>query len=51
MISQVKVKIGLRVFENRMLSTILVGPERKKLTGEQRKLRNGELHDLHSSPR
>jgi hypothetical protein len=39
----------LRVFENRVLSKIF-GPKRDKVTGEWRKLHNGELHNLHSSP-
>jgi len=39
----------LRVFENRVLRRIF-GPKRDEVTGEWRKLRNEELHDLHSSP-
>jgi hypothetical protein len=39
----------LRVFENRVLRRIF-GPERDKVTGEWRKLHNGELHNLYSSP-
>jgi hypothetical protein len=39
----------LRVFENRVLSRIF-GPKRDEVTGEWRKLRNGELHNLYSSP-
>jgi hypothetical protein len=39
----------LRVFENRMLRKIS-GPRRGEVTGEWRKLHNGELHNLHSSP-
>jgi hypothetical protein len=37
------------VFENRVLRRIF-GPTRDAVTGEWRKLHNGELHDLHSSP-
>jgi hypothetical protein len=36
------------VFENRVLRVF--GPRRHEVTGEWRKLRNGELHDLCSSP-
>jgi hypothetical protein len=39
----------LRVFENRMLKKIF-GPKRDEVTGEWRKLQNGELHILYSSP-
>jgi hypothetical protein len=39
----------LRVFENRVLRGIF-GPTRDEVTGEQRKLHNGELHNLYSSP-
>jgi hypothetical protein len=39
----------LRVFENRVLRRIL-GPKRDEVTGEWRKLRNEELHNLYSSP-
>jgi hypothetical protein len=35
--------------ENRVLRRIF-GPKRDEVTGEQRKLRNKELHDLYSSP-
>jgi hypothetical protein len=38
------------VFENRVLRGIF-GPMRYEVTGEQRKLHNGELHNLYSSPR
>jgi hypothetical protein len=38
----------LRVSENRVLSRIF-GPERNEVTGEWRKLHNGELHNLYSS--
>jgi hypothetical protein len=37
----------LRVFENRMLRRVF-GPKRDVVTGELRKLRNEELHDLYS---
>jgi hypothetical protein len=39
----------LRVFENRMLRRIF-GPKRDEVTGEWRKLHNGELHNLFPSP-
>jgi hypothetical protein len=39
----------LRVFENRVLKRIF-GPTRDEVTGEWRKLHNGELHNLCSSP-
>jgi hypothetical protein len=39
----------LRVFENRVLRRIF-GSKRDEVTGEWRKLRNGELHDMYSSP-
>jgi hypothetical protein len=39
----------LRVFENRVLRRIL-GPKRDEVTGDWRKLRNEELHNLYSSP-
>jgi hypothetical protein len=39
----------LRVFENRALRRIF-GPKRDEVTGEWRKLHNGELHNLYSSP-
>jgi hypothetical protein len=39
----------LRVFENRVLRRIF-GPKRHDVTGEWRKLHNGELHNLYSSP-
>jgi hypothetical protein len=35
----------LRMFENRMLKRIF-GPKRDEVTGEWRKLHNGELHNL-----
>jgi hypothetical protein len=37
------------VFENRVLRRIF-GPTRDEVTGEWRKLPNGELHNLYSSP-
>jgi hypothetical protein len=36
------------VFENRVLR--IFGPKRDEVTGECRKLHNGELHNLYSSP-
>jgi hypothetical protein len=39
----------LRVFENRVLRRIF-GLKRDEVTGEWRKLHNGELHNLYSSP-
>jgi hypothetical protein len=38
----------LRVFENRVLRRIF-GPKGDEVTGEWRKLHNGELHNLYSS--
>jgi hypothetical protein len=38
----------LRVFENRALRRIF-GPKRDEVTGERRKLHNGELHNLYST--
>jgi hypothetical protein len=40
----------LRLFENRVLRRILLGPKRDKVTGEWRKFHNEELHDVYSSP-
>jgi hypothetical protein len=37
------------VFENRVLRRIF-GPKRDEVTGDWRKPRNGELHNLYSSP-
>jgi hypothetical protein len=37
------------VFENRVLRRIL-GPKRDEVTGDWKKLRNDELHNLYSSP-
>jgi hypothetical protein len=37
------------VFENRVLRGIF-GPRRCKVKGDRRKFRNGELHNLYSSP-
>jgi hypothetical protein len=39
----------LKAFENRVLRRIF-GPKRDEVTGEWKKLRNEELHDLYSSP-
>jgi hypothetical protein len=43
------IKKILRVFENRMLRRIF-GPKRDEVMEEWRKLQNGELHNLYSSP-
>jgi hypothetical protein len=37
------------VFENRVLRRIF-GPKRDEVTGDCRKLHNGELHNLYSPP-
>jgi hypothetical protein len=37
------------MFENRVLRRIF-GPKRDEVTGGWRKLHNGELHNLYSSP-
>jgi hypothetical protein len=42
-------KLTLRVFENRVLRRIF-GSKRDEVTGEWRKLHNGELNDLYCSP-
>jgi len=39
----------LRVFENRVLWRIF-GPRRDEITGDLRRLHNGELNDLYASP-
>jgi hypothetical protein len=39
----------LRVFENRVLRRIF-GPTRDEVTGELRKVHNGDLHNMYSSP-
>jgi hypothetical protein len=39
----------LKVFENSVLR-IIFGPKRDEETGGWRKLHNGELHNLYSSP-
>jgi hypothetical protein len=39
----------MRIIENRVLRRIF-GPTRDEVTGEWRKLHNGELHNLYSSP-
>jgi hypothetical protein len=39
----------LKVFENRVLKRIF-GPKRDEVMGDRRKLHNGELHNLYSSP-
>jgi hypothetical protein len=38
----------LRMFENRVLRRIF-GPKREEVTGDWRKMRNEELHNLYSS--
>jgi hypothetical protein len=42
-------KHRLRVFENRVLRRIF-GPERDEVTGQWRKLHNGELHNFYPLP-
>jgi hypothetical protein len=49
LVSYCKDQHRLRVFENRVLRRIF-GPTRDKGTGEWRKLHNGELCNLYSSP-
>jgi hypothetical protein len=44
-----KHRLGLRVFENRMLR-IIFGPKRDEVTGDWRKLHNEELQNLYFSP-
>jgi hypothetical protein len=39
----------LRAFKNRVLRRIF-GPKKYEVIGEQRKLHNGKLHNLYSSP-
>jgi hypothetical protein len=39
----------LRVFENRVLRGMF-GPKGDEVTGEWKKMRSGELHNLYSSP-
>jgi len=39
----------MKLFQSRLLGRIL-GPKRDEVTGEWRRLRNKELHDLYSSP-
>jgi hypothetical protein len=45
----IKEEHRLRVFENRVLRRIF-GPKRDEVTAEWRKLHNGRLHNLYSSP-
>jgi hypothetical protein len=49
LVSDIKGKHRLRVFENRVLRRIFL-PKRVEVTGEWRKLRNEELSDFYSSP-
>jgi hypothetical protein len=42
-------ELRLRVFENRVLRRIF-GSKRDEVTGEWRKIHNGKLHNLYSSP-
>jgi hypothetical protein len=49
MVSDGKREHKLRVFENRVLKRIF-GPKRDVVMGGWRKLHNGELHNLYSSP-
>jgi hypothetical protein len=42
-------ELRLRVFENRVLRGVFVS-KRDEVSGEWRKLHNGELHNLYSSP-
>jgi hypothetical protein len=45
----VKKEHGLKVFENRVLTGIFIS-KRDQIIGGWRKLRDEELHNLHSSP-
>jgi hypothetical protein len=42
-------ELRLGMFENRVLRKIF-GPKRDEVRGEWRKMHNGELHNLYSSP-
>jgi hypothetical protein len=44
-ISDMQLKLKLRVFENRVLRRIF-GPKRDEVTGEWRRLHNEELNDI-----
>jgi len=46
LVADIEVGNMLRVFENRMLRGIF-GPKKDEVTGELRKLHNGELNDLY----
>jgi hypothetical protein len=48
LVSDIREKHKLRVFENRVLRRIL-GPKRDGVTGEWTKLHNEEVRDLYSS--
>jgi hypothetical protein len=48
LVSNIREEHRLRVFENGVLR--LYGPKRDEVSGEWRKLYNGELHNLYSSP-
>jgi hypothetical protein len=49
LVSHIKVKCRLRVFESRVLRRIF-GPKRDEVTGEWRRLHNEEVYALYSSP-
>jgi hypothetical protein len=49
LVSNIREQHRLRVFENRVLRGIF-GPKRDEVMGEWRKMHNGELHNLYSSP-
>jgi hypothetical protein len=49
LVSTLREERTLKVFENRVLRRIF-GPKRDEVTGDWRKLQNGELLNLYSSP-
>jgi hypothetical protein len=49
LVSDIKEKNRLRVFENRVLRRIFA-PKRDEVMGNWRKLHNEEFHNLYSSP-